>query len=326
MASRPRKHAATIRPTPGPAHAPPALRRGAPPAGGRDRRPLRARARPAPPTSRPRRARGARPPCAVPPHPRGSRPGPAPSATSSSRNRMHGDVVAPAGVVGGVDERRGRLVERGRRAQDLRHDGLADHRRQAVAAQQEDVAGARGEGVRVGLDDGLGPERARDDRALRMLLGLLGLQPALAHQLLDERVIGRQALELAVAPAVAAAVADVGDRHVVLADVGSGQRRAHPGARVVGHRQRVDALVGLLHGDAEALLDAAVARGQPALEDLDRGPRGDLPRLRAAHAVGHREQRRARDVRVLVGAALAAGVGALDVLGDAQHQLTGPRT
>ena len=48
------------------------------------------------------------------------------------------------------------------------------------------------------------------------------------------------------------------------------------------------------------------AVGEPGLEGLDGDPRGDLAGLRAAHAVGDDEQRRARQQRVLVGAPLAA--------------------
>ena len=63
----------------------------------------------------------------------------------------------------------------------------------------------------------------------------------------------------------------------------------------------------------------------PRLEGLDGDARGDLAGLRAAHAVGDHEQRRAREQRVLVGAPLAPGVGARVLLGDAQH-LSRPRT
>ena len=57
-----------------------------------------------------------------------------------------------------------------------------------------------------------------------------------------------------------------------------------------------------------------------AVEGLDGHLGRDLARLRAAHAVGDREQRRARVERVLVGPALAPGVGAVELLGDAEHQ------
>ena len=171
-------------------------------------------------------------------------------------------------------------------------------------------------------DVGLGPERARDDRALRVLVGLLrGELPAAAH-LLDERVVLGQALELAAAQAVGARVADVRDRDVVLADVRGGDRRAHPGALLAGLRHLVDARVGLEHALGEQLLGARRAGvAEPALEGLDRDPRGDLAGLRAAHPVGDDEHRRAREVGVLVRAARAAGVGVGEVVGgDAEHQ------
>ena len=61
-------------------------------------------------------------------------------------------------------------------------------------AEQEDVAAARRVASRVDLDVGLGPERARDDRALRVRLGLLLGELARAHELLDERVVAREPL------------------------------------------------------------------------------------------------------------------------------------
>ena len=65
-----------------------------------------------------------------------------------------------------------------------------------------------------------------------MLLRFLGRQATLAHQFVDERVVVGQLHQLTVAQAVRAAVTDVGDRDVLLTDVGGGQRRAH--ARLVG--------------------------------------------------------------------------------------------
>ena len=85
------------------------------------------------------------------------------------------------------------------RLQDREQVLVGEHRRQAVGAEQEDVAGLGAEGHRVDLDLGLGAERAGDHRALRMLGGLVAGQPALAAQLLDERVVVGDLLELAVA-------------------------------------------------------------------------------------------------------------------------------
>ena len=51
----------------------------------------------------------------------------------------------------------------------------------------------------VDVDVGIGAERARDHRALRVRLGLLGRELAAADELADERVVVRQLLELALA-------------------------------------------------------------------------------------------------------------------------------
>ena len=126
-------------------------------------------------------------------------------------------------------------------------------------------------------------------------------------------------VELAVAEEVGARVADVGERDLVLADERRGHRRAHAGAALVADRQLVDALVRRLDELGEALLHRAAVLGHAAAERLDRDPRRDLARLRAAHAVGDREQRRARVHGVLVRPALAAGVGGVELLDDAQH-------
>ena len=91
---------------------------------------------------------------------------------------------------------------------------VGDHVGEPVGAEQEDVAGLGLDGERVDVDVGLGADRARDHGALRVRLGLLRRELAAAHELADERVVLRQLLELAVADAVGARVADVaeGDR------------------------------------------------------------------------------------------------------------------
>ena len=100
-----------------------------------------------------------------------------------------------------------------------------------------------------------------------MLVGLLGRELALAHELLDERVVVGQALEAAVAQAVRAAVADVGDRELVLADVGGGD--ASCPCRRSASSDCDSAWIRALASrtsDAQALLDAARCRraGRPA--------------------------------------------------------------
>ena len=80
--------------------------------------------------------------------------------------------------------------------QDLGEERVGDHRRETVAAQQIHIAVASPVGAGVDLDLRLRAQRARDDRALRMLDGLLGRELALAYQLIDERMIVGQAQQL----------------------------------------------------------------------------------------------------------------------------------
>ena len=94
---------------------------------------------------------------------------------------------------------------------------VAEHRRQTVRADQEDVAGVRGHGLHVDLDLGLRTERPGDDRALRVVLGLRVGELALAPHFLDQRVVAGQPFELAAAQPVGAAVADVADRDLFAA-------------------------------------------------------------------------------------------------------------
>ncbi len=151
----------------------------------------------------------------------------------------------PAGLVGLADETVGRRVEISRRAQDVAHALLGDHRREPIAAQQEDIAGPDRIGPGVDLDLGLGTQRAGDDRTLRMLGGLLLGQLALPDQLVDQRVVLRQPSQLTVPEQIGAAVADVGDGQMGVVEVCRGQRGAHSGTALLGSGAVVDAVVGV---------------------------------------------------------------------------------
>ena len=82
---------------------------------------------------------------------------------------------------------------------------------EAVGGEQEEVAGLRGVGGDVGLDVGLGADGAGDDVADGRSLGLSGGEEAGAELLFDQRVVLGEEFERAIAEAVAAAVADVGE-------------------------------------------------------------------------------------------------------------------
>ena len=154
--------------------------------------------------------------------------------------------------------------------------------------------------------------------SLRMLLRLLAREPALAAQLLDQRVVAGQLAQLAVAHQVRAAVADVHDRHLVVGDQRAGQRRAHAAAA-----RSPLAPARRSGGWPSCATRASCCSGLPSsvrsLEGLRRDLRRDLAGLRAAHPVRDREDRRAREVGVLVGAPLAPGVGARRLVDDPQH-------
>ncbi len=226
-----------------------------------------------------------------------------------------GDVVLAARGVGRVDERAHggvEIVVLGQRARDRR---VVDEAAEAVRAEQDHVARARGRRPDVDVDLPVGPERPRDDRALRVLGRLLGRQRARAHPLGDQRMVVREAREHAAAPEVGARVADVGERDRASAHERGRDRRAHArGARIRG-RALGHAPVREADRLDEALLVAAL-RAELA-ERLDGDPRGQLARERAAHAVGDGEERRLGVVRVLVLAPDASGVRCGGEGGDA---------
>jgi hypothetical protein len=138
-------------------------------------------------------------------------------------------------------------------------------------------------------------------------------------------VVARDLLELAVAQPVRPAVADVTEAYLLVVDLGGGERRAHPAARLVGHGEVVDAPVRLAQDARELRLGGRVRRAC-FLEGVGGDGRGDLARARAAHPVSDREERRPQHQRVLVGAALAAHVGAADLLDDAESHAPTPRS
>ena len=206
------------------------------------------------------------------------------------------DVVSAAGFVRLADEARDGVVEAVGAGQCGRDPILPEHRRQAVGTQQVHVPRPCLVGHRVHLDLALGPQRPGDDRALRMVLGLLVGEAALAAELLDQGVVGREQLQLAVAKQVGATVAHVGEAHLVILDQRRGQRRPHSRARGVGLGQAVDAGVGR-PGDRPQVGLRGLLAALHRLERLGRQPRGHLAGLRAAHSVSYGEQRRAREVR-----------------------------
>src|SRR5256885_10822817 len=94
-------------------------------------------------------------------------------------------------------------------------------------------------------------------------------------------------------------------------------RRAHSGGALVVDSTLVNATVRLLDQLGDALLAVPVIALATLLQRRRGERRGDLARLRAAHPVGDREQRRGADVRVLVAPPPPPG-------GGLPHPLTDP--
>ena len=130
-------------------------------------------------------------------------------------------------------------------------------------------------------------------------------QLAAPHELGDERVVVGQLLELVVAQEVGARVADVAERDDAVRRLDERDRHRRPHARGAGvvDRALVHAPVRLL----DQLRRRAARRRRSRSRSLQRGGgerRGELAGLRAAHAVGDREERRrARRTRPRCGAA-----------------------
>ena len=151
-----------------------------------------------------------------------------------------------------------------------------------------------------------------------MLFGLLLGEPPLAAQLLDERVIARQPLQLTIAEHVRAAVANMAEADLLARDQRGCEGGPHPGRGRILAGELVDARVRLHRHPAQIRLRRLIG----CVAGLERGcgeARGDLARLRATHPVRNRKHRRAGEVGILVCAALTPGVGAVRALCYSQH-------
>ena len=211
----------------------------------------------------------------------------------------HGDVVRSPAPQRQFDE----PIGAGRDVPDLEcfQDGLVPDRvRKAVGAQQVTVAFAglaHGE-RRVDLMAG---ERPHDQRALRVAVGLLGGNPPLVDQRLDEGVVLGDLGQLAVPQQISPGVADVHQPEPVSGEQDCGQRGAH--AVEVGIQLDLfgDIRIPLVHGIFELVQQITaglvlVERHQCGDHQLGGHLAGGMP----AHAVGQRQQAGTGVDRVLV--------------------------
>ena len=187
---------------------------------------------------------------------------------------------------------------------------VADDAMQAVAAQEEDVAGLDLALDALDLDRFLHADRARQDMAHRMALRLLRGQQTARDHFLDLGMVAAQLLEPAAAHQIGAAVAD--PEHGIMRALNHqhDDGRAHRLAALPALGE--DLLVGGGHRLRGFLARILVAKVEVDPAELADDPaRGPFAALMPAHAVRHRpEALVACDMAVLVVRPDAALMGA----------------
>jgi len=165
---------------------------------------------------------------------------------------------------------------------------------QPVGAEQEAILGEHVEVLGVDIDGLVDPDRSRD-RILDRQIGDLFLgQPSAAQQLVDERVILGELMDLIVPREVDPAVADVRDEPASASEKQGAQRGAHPflGGVVGGHL--VDACACVAHSELQecehVLAMAGRGRGENVAQHAGRRRARHLTGRMTAHAVAHDEE------------------------------------
>ena len=182
---------------------------------------------------------------------------------------------------------------------------LGDVAAEPVGAEEPAVTGLGGQHSRVEFGRGVHiAEHAHEHGAARMHRGLLGGDAAAVDEPLHEGVVLGDLLELAVAQAVDARVADVRERDVVADAEDAADGGAHAGELGVVEHGLGDQRVGGEHRGLQGEL-GVVGRGVELVglgDALHRDRGRDVAARVAAHAVGDDEQ-------------VAAGVSAVLVVG-----------
>ena len=141
--------------------------------------------------------------------PRGSRV----RYSGSTRTATTVMLSRPPLAVGHLDQPVAHPVQVGFVGDDIGDLGVRDHARQTVGAEQVHVAQPGLLDQHVDLHRVLHAERAHDDVLVREVRDLLGREVLHLDVVVEQRVVLGELLELAVAQAVDAAVADVADDH-----------------------------------------------------------------------------------------------------------------
>ena len=238
---------------------------------------------------------------------------------------QHGAVVVAAAGVRKIDQDFRHAVQEVV-ADDVADFGVGDEVAQAIAAQQVGIADFDFDSDHVDFDVGVETDAARDDVLEARLTGLRFGDQAGLQLLVDEAVVFAELQDAAIAHEVAARVADVGDKGMLVVK----QQRRCGGAHALQLTDllglRVDGIAGRSHGVAEqtsdgGFLDAAVVVDVGAdefgfgtnglFDGANRDARRHLATGVTTHAVGDDKeiQVRREEVAVLVVVALHADVG-----------------
>ncbi len=223
----------------------------------------------------------------------------------------HGDVVGSAVVEALLHEAVRRSLGGSDRVEDRLHFVVADVAAESIRAEQPAVAGLGLDHGGVDLGGGVDvAEDAHQHGAARVDRGLLGRDASAVDEALHKGVVGGDLRQFAVAQAVNAGVADVGDRELVADAEKSADGGAHSGQFAVFEHRLGEKRVG---GDERGLeRELGVIGGLETTVDfgdaVDRDGRGDVASGVATHTVGDNKKVLAR-----VGAVLIVGADFTDV-------------
>ena len=166
---------------------------------------------------------------------------------------------------------------------------MAGHVVQAVRAEQPAFTGLDVQGVQIQFRAGIDvAQDAHEDVLVRMRFGLFGAEPAFIDEPLDEGVVDADLFEFAVAQAVGAGVADVGEVELSFGQQQGRDRGAHPGELGIDVDQLGQQGVGGLDLVGQDGAGIAVVVVMVQVDHVqDGGGRGDIAAGMAAHAVGN---------------------------------------
>jgi hypothetical protein len=181
-----------------------------------------------------------------------------------------------AGLETGADQLHGRKV-RAAHGQDVGEPDIGEYAARTVAAQQQAIAGDEVEIEEIGLNLVDAVEGLKDQIAVRVGAGLVGGDPPLVDQRLDQGVVAGELTEFAPAEQIGPAVPDVADPDPVAVE--ERDRRGGAGAVECGLLldQLDDPVVSAMQGAGDQGQQIGVGWLLVEAPDLlDGGARGEI--------------------------------------------------